>query len=75
MTDDDDNVVVLGMPTKLDIPPDRVLTAAVGNLETVMVIGYDKDGGEYFAASSADRALLVWILERAKHNLLVMADD
>ena len=41
---DDDNVVVLGMPTKLDIPPDRVLTSAVGNMQTVMVIGYDKDG-------------------------------
>lgn len=74
MTMEDDNVITLDMPTTLDIPADRVLTAAVGKMQSVMVIGYDLEDEEYFASSTADRALLIWWLERAKHKLLVMAD-
>ena len=34
------------------------------------MIGYDAEGDEYFAASVADDADVVWLLERAKHKLI-----
>lgn len=56
--------------TKLHIDPDTVLQAAIGKLKTVVVIGYDADGDEYFASSEADGADVLWHLERAKQALL-----
>lgn len=59
--------------TRLDISPDRVLDAARGELESVVLCGYDKDGNEYFASSVADGGAALWMLERAKQALL--SDD
>ena len=39
-----DNIITLHDVTHMDIDPDRVLRAAVGKLETVVICGYDKDG-------------------------------
>lgn len=64
--------------TRLDLAPDDVLGAAVGELSTVVVLGYDKDGKEYFASSVSDGADVLWLLERCKVNLLQVggyADD
>lgn len=69
-------IIELETVTSLDLPPERILRKAVeANLETVIVIGYDGDGNEYFAASSADGGGVVWALERAKMKLLRMADE
>jgi hypothetical protein len=65
-----DNVVFLKTITKLDLPPDRILEAAKGELEGVVVLGYDKEGGEYFASSYADGGQVLWLLERLKKQLL-----
>lgn len=64
------SVVDINCITTIDLDPDRVLSAAIGKLEDVVVIGYSKDGEEYFASSVADGADVVWHLERAKLKLL-----
>jgi hypothetical protein len=65
-----DKVVFLHETTTLDIPPDRVLESAVGQLEGVVLLGYDKDGGEYFASSYGDDRIVLWLLERLKARLM-----
>lgn len=56
--------------TKLDLPPDRLLEAAVGQLDGVVILGYDKEGKEYFASSYADGGDVLWLMERLKKQLL-----
>lgn len=70
-----DNVVPFGGITRLDVEPSRVLEqAAQAGLSSVVIIGYDADGGEYFASSYADGGDVLWHLERAKFKLMVIAD-
>ena len=69
------NVVNLGCITKLNLPVDRVLDEAKDRLEGVVIIGYDKDGEEYFASTYADGADVLWLLERAKHELMHVAKE
>ena len=64
------NVIPLGCVTKLDLPVDRVLEASKDKLEGVIIIGYDKDGDEYFASTYADGGDVLWLLERCKKSLL-----
>lgn len=61
--------------TRLDIPIDRVLESAVGQLEHVVIIGYDKDGEEYFASDYADGGDVLWLLERCKKRLLEVPEQ
>ncbi|MGI9490490.1 MAG: hypothetical protein ACR2RF_32275 [Geminicoccaceae bacterium] len=70
-----DNVVEFDGITCLDIPPDRILERAKGELQDVIVIGYDHEGEEYFASSKADGGSVLWLLERFKKRLLEMGDD
>lgn len=67
-------VVVLDLVTRLDVPPDRILEAALGQLESVVIAGFKKDGSEHFASSVADGGDALWLLERCKKRLLEMAD-
>ena len=69
-SDNQSNVVYLPCETTLDIPPDRVLEGANDKLESVVVIGNDKDGNLYFASSMGDNAHTLWIMEQAKQFLL-----
>lgn len=64
------DVVMFHGITKLDLPPDRMLEAAVGELDGVVIMGYKKDGTEYFASSYADGGTCLWLLERCKKQLL-----
>ena len=63
-------VIPLNNITYLDIPPDRILESAIGKLEDVVIIGYDKDEEEYYASSIADGADVLWLLEKCKKQLL-----
>lgn len=58
--------------TRLDIDPDRVLDQAIGKLDSVLLIGWEKgeDGRQYVASSTANGAELVWMLELAKKRLI-----
>ena len=75
MNDNDRNIVYLNMITSHDIPADRILTRALGELECVVIAGYGKDGTEYFASSLADGGDALWLLERCKKKLLEIVDD
>lgn len=71
-----DNVIPLAGVTRLDLPADRVLESAKEHCrDGVVIIGYDKDGDEYFASSIADYRTVLWLLERLKLRLLEIADD
>lgn len=70
----DNNVVQFPGLTTNDIDPDKVLEAAKGKLDTVLILGIKKDGEEYLAGSSSDLCVAVWLLERAKLKFLRMAD-
>ena len=59
--------------TKLDIPVNRILKKAKGELEGVVILGFDNDGEEYFASSYADGGTVLWLLERCRRELL--SDD
>lgn len=68
-------VVDLPVITSLDLDPQRVLAAAVkAEMTQVIIIGYDKDGDEYFSSSVSDGADALWHLERAKLRLLKAGD-
>jgi hypothetical protein len=71
----DDNVIELGCVTRLDLPPEKILRAAISaDLETVVIVGYDKDGNEYFASSVADGAQAMYHLQRGIWSLNKITD-
>lgn len=63
-------VIIGNFPTKLDIPPDRVLKAAQGQLSQVLIVGIDNDGHAYYASSYADRGAAMFNVELFKQFLL-----
>jgi hypothetical protein len=65
-----DTVINFGGGTFLDLPPDRVLKAATGKLEGVILLGYDKENNEYFASSYGDATGMLWLVEQFKKRLL-----
>ena len=70
------NVVPIGCITRLDIPSERVLSAALErNITDVIVLGYDEDGDFYFAASKANGGDVLWLLALAQKRLLQTAED
>ena len=61
--------------TTLPLDPDRVLSNAMGKLETVVIVGYDHEGREYFSSSISDAAEVTWIMRRAEWRLHQTVDD
>jgi hypothetical protein len=57
-----DNVIPLNNITRLDLPPDRILDGAKGELDGLIILGYDKNGEEYFASTYADGGEVLWLL-------------
>lgn len=64
------DVIELGCITRLDLPADKVLEKAIGQLDSVVIMGYDKEGEEVFASSIADGGSVLWLLEQCKLKLL-----
>lgn len=60
--------------TRLNLDPDTVLENNKGKLEGLVILGYDKDGDEYFASTYADGGEVLWLLERCKKMLLEVPD-
>ena len=61
--------------TKLDLPPELLLEAALqAGMTHVVIVGYDGEGKEYFASSQSDAAETLWHLERARHQLMQIVD-
>lgn len=64
-------ILIFNGVTTLDVPPERILNAALSaDLDKVVVLGYNPDGSEYFASSIADGGSVVWLMERLKQMLL-----
>lgn len=63
------NVIILPVITRLDVPAERILDSA-RHLKSVVVMGYDEEGSEYFASSIADGGDVLWLVERFKRALL-----
>lgn len=73
--DNKSNVVTLDLITTLDLPPERIIKAAQeADLESAIVIGYKKDGSEYFSSSISDGTQVIWLMERFKKALLEVGD-
>lgn len=67
----DGELVILPVITRLAIPVERVLNGALTDgMSEVVVIGYDTEGKFYFSASEPDGPSVLWLLEKAKKNLL-----
>lgn len=64
-------IIRLPVITRLDTNPDLVLESAVGELESVVIIGFTKEGEEYFASSVADGGTALWMVERFKKKKLL----
>ena len=70
------DVVNLGVKTKLDLPPEKVLGRALeAGMTEVVICGIAADGSEYFASSVANGADTHWHLQRAMHHLMKQADN
>lgn len=75
-TNNNNNIIVLELVTKLELDPDRILSAALSkNLKRVVVLGVLEDGTEYLAMSSNDLACVNWDLDRAKHSIMKKVDQ
>ncbi len=61
--------------TKLDLDPDTILENNKGKLEGVVIMGWDKNGNEYFASSYADGGTVLWLVERLKKALLEIGGE
>lgn len=70
------NVILFPGVTTLPIEAERILEAAKEReLEEVIVIGHTKDGAFYFASSVPGGLDTMWLLERARHKLHMIADS
>ena len=61
-----DNVEYLDAPPNMDIPPERVLDGAKGQVDTVLVLGWNDEGEFYMAASTGKAKDLIFMVERFK---------
>ena len=62
--------------TRIDLPAEEVLSRAQArDLESVVILGYDKDGNEYFSSSIADGGTVLWLTERARLKLMQCIDE
>lgn len=74
MNDNDGNVVVLNCSTTADVPPDRVLSAALGSLESVLVLGFTDDGVFYIASSTSKLSDNLWAVKCAEKVIMGYVD-
>lgn len=71
-----DNVISFRGISSLDLNPNRVLQEAINDdLQYVVIMGFRKDGSEYFKTSVADGGDVLWIMERSKLKLLRTVDE
>jgi hypothetical protein len=59
--------------TRLDLPVQQILDTASEGLdhkEGIVILGYDKEGETYFASSLADGREVLWLLQRAIHDVM-----
>lgn len=69
-------VVILDTVTRLDLPPERILKAAIeADLQGVMVMGFTKEGEFYAATTYADGGAVLWLMEVTRGKLMEWQHD
>jgi hypothetical protein len=63
-------IIPIGGVTRLDLEADQILESAKGQLEGVVLLGFDKDGDLYAASSYADGGTVLWLMEAAKNLMM-----
>ena len=63
-------IVPIGNLSRLNDDPDKILRAAIGKLEGVVISGFDKDGEVWAASSYADGGTVMWLLEACKTKMM-----
>lgn len=64
-------VTILPVETRLPVPVERILEAALeSKMQRCIIIGEDENGELYFASSDADGGTVLWWMEKAKKALL-----
>ncbi len=72
---DTSNVIEFTGLTKLDLPVEKILRKAhAAGLSEVVILGFDRDGDEFFASSRADAGSVMFHLSRAMHGLNMIID-
>lgn len=67
----DDNVIYISEATTEDIPPERVIGAALdAKLSLAIVIGRRPDGSIYFASSTGDVKEAHWLVSVVATNII-----
>lgn len=71
-----DNVVQFPDATTIDVPVAKVLEEAIkADLEDVVVMGWTKDGQEFFSGSSSDIRTVQFLATRLLHQTNLMMDQ
>ena len=66
-----DNVVVLSDYITEEVHPNKVLMGAINAaMDVVIVVGYTKEGAEFFASSTGNHETTNWLLDVAKMRLM-----
>lgn len=68
------NVKIFTGVTPIDFDADVILQAAMGKLKNVVIIGEFEDGDEFFSSSLGSGPEIIWMIERAKLELLRTVD-
>jgi hypothetical protein len=74
----DDNVIVLDVLTTINLPPERILNAALeADLAAlVVIVGYDKNGSITFTRLSIPHgATINWLLDQCKKRIIDEPSD
>jgi len=69
------NVVEFTGTTVGDIDPDKVIEASKGQLESVIILGVDKETGDYYFVSSTKKNETLWIVEKFKQYLMEIDEE
>lgn len=69
------NIKIFPMVTDKDMHPDAILQVALGKMQDVVIVGFDKDGNDWFSSNKSDAATVLYHLERARHRLMRMIDQ
>lgn len=71
-----DNVIDFPGGTTVDIPAEKILKAAIeADLGDCVVMGWTKDGDEYFAGTTSDLRTVQFLANRLIHQTNMMADE
>lgn len=68
--DKDSNVLPFTGLTTVDVPANRILEGVKDELDSVVVLGWDKEDSFYFAVSHGKKADILYLLELAKQSIM-----